>query len=65
MWTAALRLGREVRRRRHFAASPGTLVEIERKKGWSVILSPSSRDVFLSQLDEALDKSHRLRPDHR
>jgi hypothetical protein len=47
------------------ATSSGTLVEVERKKGWNVILSPSSRDVFLAQLNEALDKSRQPTPDRR
>ena len=36
------------------AMSSGTLVEIVRKKGTNVILSPSNREIFLERLNSAL-----------
>ena len=36
------------------ATSSRTAMEIVRKKGWSVTISPSDREVFLQRLNEAL-----------
>jgi hypothetical protein len=34
------------------AVSSGTVVEIVRKKGWNVIISPSNRETFLERLND-------------
>jgi hypothetical protein len=36
------------------AVSSGTVVEIIRKKGWNVIISPSNRETFLERLNDVL-----------
>jgi hypothetical protein len=36
------------------AVSSGTVVEIVRKKGWNVIISPSNRETFLERLNDVL-----------
>ncbi len=41
-------------RRIKFATSSRTAMEIVRKNGWSVVISPSDREAFLQRLNEAL-----------
>lgn len=41
-------------RRLKFATSSRTATEIVRRNGWSVVISPSDREVFLQRLNEAL-----------
>jgi hypothetical protein len=40
----------------NFVTSFGNIVEIDRKKGMNVNISPSNREVFLDYLNRALDK---------
>ena len=42
-----------------FATSSSGIVEIIRRKGWNVVVSPSDRETFLARLSEALTTGQR------
>ena len=43
-----------------FATSTKCVVEIIRKKGFNVVISPSDRDTFLERLSQAIDRARSL-----
>jgi hypothetical protein len=47
-------------RRLKFATSSRTATEIIRRSGWSVVISPSDREVFLERLNEVLETARGL-----
>jgi hypothetical protein len=58
---AAPNLARWVYRGVRLATSSGNVVEIVRKKGRNVVISPSNRETFLERLNEVLKAAQNLR----